>query len=118
MRDYWLSKLFYDVQANAPEYRADRAKFLARYRLKPKLKVPCDPKPADVVAYLLKVETMPGRPRMTYQQGNLASIEILDYLQGILGSGNVDSEWEALLNGSPVLNELEHKKQRTFLHFL
>jgi len=37
MRDYWLSKLFYDVQANAPEYRADRAKFLARYRLKPEV---------------------------------------------------------------------------------
>ncbi len=35
MRDYWLSKLFYDVQSNAAEYRADRAKFLARYPLKP-----------------------------------------------------------------------------------
>jgi hypothetical protein len=34
MRDYWLSKLFYDVQSNAAEYRADRAKFLARYPLK------------------------------------------------------------------------------------
>ncbi len=38
MRDYWLSKLFYDVQANAPEYRADREKFLARYPLKPEVK--------------------------------------------------------------------------------
>jgi hypothetical protein len=38
MRDYWLSKLFYDVQANAPEYRADRAKFLARYPLKAEVK--------------------------------------------------------------------------------
>jgi hypothetical protein len=34
MRDFWLSKLFYDVQSNAAEYRADRAKFLARYPLK------------------------------------------------------------------------------------
>jgi hypothetical protein len=38
MRDYWLSKLFFDVQANAAEYRADRAKFLARYALKPEVK--------------------------------------------------------------------------------
>jgi hypothetical protein len=37
MRDYWLSKLFYDVQSNAAEYRADRAKFLARYPLKPEV---------------------------------------------------------------------------------
>ena len=38
MRDYWLSKLFYDVQSNAAEYRADRAKFLARYPLEPAVK--------------------------------------------------------------------------------
>jgi hypothetical protein len=37
MRDYWLSKLFYDVQSNAAEYRADRVKFLARYPLKPEV---------------------------------------------------------------------------------
>lgn len=38
MRDYWLSKLFYDVQGAAAEYRADRAKMLARYPLKSELK--------------------------------------------------------------------------------
>lgn len=38
MRDYWLSKLFYDVQSNAAEYRADRARFLARYPLRPEVK--------------------------------------------------------------------------------
>jgi hypothetical protein len=38
MRDYWLSKLFYDVQAAGAEYRADRAKFLARYPLKAEVK--------------------------------------------------------------------------------
>ena len=37
MRDYWLSKLCYDVQAAGAEYRADREKFLARYPLKPEL---------------------------------------------------------------------------------
>ncbi|HKT17623.1 MAG TPA: hypothetical protein VJR47_06250 [Stellaceae bacterium] len=35
MTDYWLSKLFFDLQnpAAAAEYRADRAKILARYPL-------------------------------------------------------------------------------------
>jgi hypothetical protein len=35
MRDYWVSKLFYDLQdpAVAAEYRADRGKVLARYRI-------------------------------------------------------------------------------------
>ncbi len=39
MRDYWLSKLFFDLQtpAAAAEYRADRATVLARYPLKPAL---------------------------------------------------------------------------------
>jgi hypothetical protein len=33
MRDYWLSKLFFDMQTprNAEEYQADREKVLARY---------------------------------------------------------------------------------------
>jgi hypothetical protein len=36
MRDYWLSKLFFDLQspAAAAEYRAERGKVLARYPLK------------------------------------------------------------------------------------
>jgi hypothetical protein len=35
MRDYWLSKLFYDLQAPAlaAEYREDRENVFARYRL-------------------------------------------------------------------------------------
>jgi hypothetical protein len=39
MRDYWLSKLFFDVQTPAvgAEYRADREKVLARYPLKPEV---------------------------------------------------------------------------------
>jgi hypothetical protein len=39
MRDYWLSKLFFDLQtpSAAAEYRADRGKVLARYPLKPEL---------------------------------------------------------------------------------
>jgi hypothetical protein len=37
MRDYWLSKLFFDLQAPeaAKDFRADRDKVLARYPLKP-----------------------------------------------------------------------------------
>ena len=37
MTDYWLSKMFFDLQspAAAAEYRADRDKVLSRYRLAP-----------------------------------------------------------------------------------
>lgn len=36
MRDYWLSKLFFDMQtpANAAEYAAEREKVLRRYPIK------------------------------------------------------------------------------------
>jgi hypothetical protein len=39
MTDYWLSKLFYDLQqpALAASYRADRGSVLARYPLKPEV---------------------------------------------------------------------------------
>ena len=40
MRDYWLSRLFFDLQspALAAEFRADREKVLARYELQPAVK--------------------------------------------------------------------------------
>jgi hypothetical protein len=40
MRDYWLSKLFFDLQqpALAAEFRADREAFLGKYRLSPEVK--------------------------------------------------------------------------------
>jgi hypothetical protein len=40
MTDYWLSKMFFDLQspATAAEYRADREKVLARYNLEPQVK--------------------------------------------------------------------------------
>lgn len=40
MRDYWLSKLFFDLQTPtaADEYRADRDKVLQRYPLSPEAK--------------------------------------------------------------------------------
>jgi len=51
MRDYWLSKLFFDLQdpANAAEYRAGRAKVLSRYELDPQVRAAVE---ADDVAYL------------------------------------------------------------------
>ena len=40
MTDYWLSKLFFDLQnkAAAADYRADRAKVLDRYPLSPEVR--------------------------------------------------------------------------------
>lgn len=39
MRDYWLSKLFFDLQQPAlvSEFRADKEAFLSRYRLAPEV---------------------------------------------------------------------------------
>jgi len=40
MTDYWLSKLFFDLQAPGAgaDYRADRSKVLARYPLAPEVR--------------------------------------------------------------------------------
>ena len=40
MRDYWLSKLFFDLQSPAlgAEFRAERDKVLARYPLAPEVR--------------------------------------------------------------------------------
>src|SRR5262245_40145773 len=54
MRDYWLSKLFFDLQnpAAAEEYRAARGKVLDRYPLKPDVRVAVE---RDDVAYVAKL---------------------------------------------------------------
>lgn len=54
MRDYWLSKLFFDLQdpAKAAEYRAGRAQVLARYELKAEVRAAVE---ADDVAYLSRL---------------------------------------------------------------
>jgi hypothetical protein len=51
MRDYWLSKLFFDLQSPllADEYRADRNAVLAHYPLKPAVRAAVE---ADDVAAL------------------------------------------------------------------
>jgi hypothetical protein len=40
MTDYWLSKMFFDLQspAAAAEFRADRSKVLDRYQLEPSVR--------------------------------------------------------------------------------
>jgi hypothetical protein len=54
MRDYWLSKLFFDLQtpALAQEFRADRAQVLGRYPLKPEVRAAVE---ADDVAALSRL---------------------------------------------------------------
>ena len=54
MRDYWLSKLFFDLQtpAVADEFRADRAKVLGRYPLTPEVRTAVE---ADDVAALSRL---------------------------------------------------------------
>ena len=54
MRDYWLSKLFFDLQSPllADEYRADRNAVLARYPLKPAVHAAVE---ADDVAALSRL---------------------------------------------------------------
>ena len=51
MRDYWLSKLFFDLQtpALADEYRSSRRKVLNRYPLKAEVRAAVE---SDDVAYL------------------------------------------------------------------
>jgi hypothetical protein len=52
MRDYWLSKLFFDLQSTpalGAEYRADRKKVLDRYPLKPEVRAAVE---RDDVAFL------------------------------------------------------------------
>ena len=54
MRDYWLSKLMFDLQqpAAAEEFKANREAVLARYPLKPKVRAAVD---ADDVTTLAKL---------------------------------------------------------------
>ncbi len=54
MRDYWLSKLFFDLQdpQKAQEFRAGRKRVLDRYALKPEVRAAVE---ADDVVYLSKL---------------------------------------------------------------
>ena len=54
MRDYWLSKLFFDLQSPplAEEYRAGRKQVLDRYALRPEVRAAVE---ADDVAALSRL---------------------------------------------------------------
>jgi len=55
LRDYWLSKLFFDLQSSpaaAAEYRAGRGKVLDRYPLKPEVRAAVE---RDDVAYCARL---------------------------------------------------------------
>ena len=84
MRDYWLSKLFYDLQSPplADEYRADRAKLLARYPLKPEVRAAVE---NDDVAYLPKLVN----PYLLRFYFLMAAMPEDDFLRRIRASGGV-----------------------------
>ncbi len=74
MRDYWLSKLFFDLQtpAAAAEYRAARETVLARHPLKPEVRAAIDNNDVAALAplvnaYLLRFYFLvSGMPEMEF----------------------------------------------------
>ena len=82
MRDYWVSKLFFDLQnpAAANEYRADRRKVLDRYPLKPEVRAAVE---ADDVAYLSRLVN-PYQLRFYFF---VAGMSEEDFLHRIRGAG-------------------------------
>ena len=61
MRDYWLSKLFFDLQAPAAtdEYRADRDRVLDRYPLKPEVRLAVVQEDVTALARLVNPYLLP-----------------------------------------------------------
>jgi len=82
MRDYWASKLFFDLQnpIAADEYRADRKKVLDRYPLKPEVRAAIE---ADDVAYLSRLVN-PYQLRFYFF---VAGMPEADFLRRIRGAG-------------------------------
>ncbi len=67
MRDYWLSKLFFDLQEpdRAAEYRAGRAQVPVRYDLDPQVRAAVE---ADDVAFLSR-PVIPLRCAVSWSNG-------------------------------------------------
>ncbi len=82
MRDYWLSKLFFDLQSPvvANEYRADRGKLLDRYPLKPEVRAAVE---ADDVAALARLVN----PYLLRFYFLMAGMPEEDFLRRIRASG-------------------------------
>ena len=82
MRDYWLSKLFFDLQdpAAAEEYRAARGKVLDRYPLKPDVR---DAVERDDVAYVARLVN----PYLLRFYFHMSGMPEDDFLRRIRASG-------------------------------
>ena len=84
MRDYWLSKLFFDLQnpPTAVEYRADRAKVLDRYPLKGEVRAAVE---RDDVAYVSRLVN----PYLLRFYFHMSGMPEEDFLRKIRASGQV-----------------------------
>jgi hypothetical protein len=82
MRDYWLSKLFFDLQGPsvADEYRADRGKVLDRYPLKAEVRKAVE---ADDVAALSRLVN----PYLLRFYFHVSGMPEKDFLQRIRSAG-------------------------------
>ena len=82
MRDYWLSKLFFDLQnpSAADEYRADRRKVLDRYPLKLEVRAAVE---RDDVAYVAKLVN----PYLLRFYFHMSGMPENDFLRKIRASG-------------------------------
>ena len=83
MRDYWLSKLFFDLQnpTAAEEYRADRVKVLDRYPLAPEVRAAVE---RDDVAYVSRLVN----PYLLRFYFHMSGMPEEDFLRRIRASGN------------------------------
>lgn len=79
MRDYWLSKLFFDLQnpALAGEYRADRTRVLARYPLDADARAAVE---RDDVAYVAKLVN-PYLLRFYFHMSGMPEAEFLSRIR-------------------------------------
>ena len=82
MRDYWLSKLFFDLQtpAAAQEYAADRKKVLDRYPLNPEVRAAVE---RDDVAYVARLVN----PYLLRFYFHMSGMPEQDFLRKIRASG-------------------------------
>lgn len=86
MRDYWLSKLFFDLQSPplAEAYRADRKAVLTRYPLKAEVRAAVE---ADDVATLARLVN----PYLLRFYFLMAGMPEEDFLRRIRACGGADS---------------------------
>ena len=84
MRDYWLNKLFFDLQdpAAAAEYRAGRAPVLDRYMLKPAVRAAVE---TDDVVYLVALVN-PYLLRFYFFVAGMPEDEFLRRIRGSAGN--------------------------------